>query len=180
MKTYFNSNQLTLRFQKEKAYSMNYAMDCGFIPKNSRDSLAKTRLKGYVLIAAVELQSDGSDFKRGKKKRGPATGTVLRPAVPLLILTGASLDDDFGRGLTWELHGNEGNLKAISSRSFTRPGIARGWRTSRFGGRCLPARFGNRPHDTARERERKKELRGIIGSMRCSAYGCWRPWRNRG
>ena len=65
----------------EKAYSVNYAMDCGFIPKNSRGSLAKTRLKGYRSISAVGLETEGLDPFRGTSG-GPAgfldSGAVVR------------------------------------------------------------------------------------------------------
>jgi len=47
---------------------------------------------------------------------------------------GASPNDISGIGLTQELHGNRGKLKAVSPRGFTGPEIAREWRASRFGG----------------------------------------------
>ena len=59
-------------------------MDCGFNPKNSRGSLAKTRLKGYRSISAVGLEAEGLDPFRGGRRdeRRPEQGTITAAPWP--------------------------------------------------------------------------------------------------
>jgi hypothetical protein len=60
-KTYFESTEIKLCFQKRKTYSQIRFWTVGSKLEKCRDSLAKRAMKGYVLIWIVHHRSDGRD-----------------------------------------------------------------------------------------------------------------------